>query len=162
MLNQRFFYAHDDGRMVFFEQVVLSVVASGIALLALGVRPEITVAVVAVGLVVSNVCSAAFGMWFVRRRVGRLGFSEVAFSWVRMVAACMVASALPYLVTTPLRDGQSGRCRPSSELTVGGLVFAVVYFGLALLMRVPEVGEMLAPVVRRLPGGRPRGRHARG
>ena len=36
VLNQRFFYAHDDGRMVFFEQVVLSVVASGIALLALG------------------------------------------------------------------------------------------------------------------------------
>ena len=162
VLNQRFFYAQDDGRMVFFEQVVLSVVASGIALLALGVRPEITVAVVAVGLVVSNVCSAAFGMWFVRRRVGRLGFSEVAFSWVRMVAACMVASALSYVVTTPLRDGQSGRMWALAELTVGGLVFAVVYFGLALLMRVPEVGEMLAPVVRRLPGGRPRGRHARG
>ena len=35
VLNQRFFYAQDDGRMVFFEQVVLSVVASGIALLAL-------------------------------------------------------------------------------------------------------------------------------
>ena len=114
-------------------------------------------AVVAIGLVLSNVCSAAFGMLFVRRRVGRLGFSEVAFSWVRMVAACMVASALAYLVTTPLRDGQSGRMWAFAELTVGGLVFAVVYFGLALLMRVPEVGEMLAPVVRRLPGGRPRG-----
>jgi putative peptidoglycan lipid II flippase len=162
VLNQRFFYAHDDGRMVFYEQVVLSVVASGIAFLALAVRPEIAVAVVAVGLVVSNVCSAAFGMWFVRRRVGRLGFSEVAFSWVRMVAACMVASALAYVVTTPLRDGQSGRIWALAELTVGGLVFSVVYFGLALLMRVPEVGEMLAPIVRRLPGGRPRGRHARG
>jgi putative peptidoglycan lipid II flippase len=61
VLNQRFFYAHDDGRMVFYEQVVLSVVASTVALLALAFRPEVAVAVVAVGLVVSNVCSAAFG-----------------------------------------------------------------------------------------------------
>ncbi|HEU5001029.1 MAG TPA: murein biosynthesis integral membrane protein MurJ [Lapillicoccus sp.] len=162
VLNQRFFYAHDDGRMVFYEQVVLSVVASGIALLALAFRPEVTVAVVSVGLVLSNVCSALFGMWFVRRRVGYFGFGEVAFSWVRMVAACMVASAFSYLATTPLREGHSGRSWAFAELAVGGLVFAIVYFGLALLMRVPEVGEMLAPVVRRLPGGRPRGRHARG
>lgn len=162
VLNQRFFYAHDDGRMVFFEQVVLSVVAIGVALLALSFRPELAVAVVAVGLVLSNVCSAAFGMVFVRRRVRYFGFGEVAFSWVRMVAACMVASALSYIATTPLREGHSGRSWAFAELAVGGLVFAVVYFALALLMRVPEVGEMLAPVVRRLPGGRPRGRHARG
>jgi putative peptidoglycan lipid II flippase len=117
---------------------------------------------VAVGLVVSNMCSAAFGIWFVRRRIGFFGLREVAFSWVRMIAACMVASAVSYLATTGLRDGQSGRGRAFAELAVGGLVFAVVYFGLALLMRVPEVGEMLAPVVQRLPGGRPRGRHAAG
>jgi putative peptidoglycan lipid II flippase len=160
VLNQRFFYAHDDGRMVFYEQVVLSVVASAVALLALAFRPEVAVAVVAVGLVVSNMCSAAFGIWFVRRRIGFFGLREVAFSWVRMIAACMVASAVSYLATTGLRDGQSGRGWAFAELAVGGLVFAVVYFGLALLMRVPEVGEMLAPVVQRLPGGRPRGRHA--
>jgi putative peptidoglycan lipid II flippase len=162
VLNQRFFYAHDDGRMVFYEQMVLSVVASGIALLALAFRPEVTVAVVSAGLVVSNICSALFGMWFVRRRVGWFGFGEVAFSWVRMVAACMVAAAFSYLATTPLREGHGGRGWAFAELAVGGLVFSVIYFGLALLMRVPEVGQMLAPVVRRLPGGRPRGRHARG
>jgi putative peptidoglycan lipid II flippase len=162
VLNQRFFYAHDDGRMVFLEQVVLTVVAIGVALLALTFRPEIAVAVVSVGLVLSNMCSAAFGMFFVRRRLGWFGLGEVAFSWVRMIAGCMVAAALSYIATTPLREDRSGRWWAFGELAVGGLVFAVVYFGLALLMRVPEVGEMLAPVVRRLPGGRPRGRHARG
>jgi putative peptidoglycan lipid II flippase len=162
VLNQRFFYAHDDGRMVVYEQLVLSVVASGIALLALAFRPEVTVAVVSMGLVVSNLCSAGFGMFFVRRRVRFFGFGEVAFSWVRMIAACMVASAVSYIATTPLREDHSGRLWAFAELAVGGIVFAVVYFGLALLMRVPEVGEMLAPVVRRLPGGRPRGRHAAG
>jgi putative peptidoglycan lipid II flippase len=162
VLNQRFFYAHDDGRMVFYEQVVLSVVASGIALMALAARPEITVAVVSVGLVLSNVCSAVFGMWFVRRRVGSFGFREVAFSWARMVAAALVGAAAAYLATTPLRDGPTGRVWAFAELAVGGVVFGVVYVALTLLMRVPEVGDLLAPVVRRLPGGRPRGRHARG
>ena len=162
VLNQRFFYAHDDGRMVFFEQVVLTVVASGVALLALSFRPEITVAVVSIGLVLSNVCSAAFGMWFVRRRVGRIGLGEVGFSWVRMIAACLAASALAYLATTPLRDGPTSRWSAFVELAVGGVVFALVYFGLTLLMRVPEVGDLLAQLLRRLPGGRPRGRHARG
>jgi putative peptidoglycan lipid II flippase len=162
VLNQRFFYAHDDGRMVFYEQVVLSIVASGIALVALAVRPETTVAVVSVGLVLSNVCSAAFGMWFVRRRVGRFGLGAAASSWARMVAAALVGAALAYLAATPLRDGPPGRIRAFAELAVGGVVFAVVYVALTLLMRVPEVGDLLAPVVRRLPGGRPRGRHARG
>jgi putative peptidoglycan lipid II flippase len=162
VLNQRFFYAHDDGRMVFFEQVVLTVVASGVALLALTFRPEITVAVVSIGLVLSNVCSAAFGMWFVRRRVGRIGLGEVGFSWVRMIAACLAASALADLATTPLRDGPTSRWSAFVELAVGGVVFALVYFGLTLLMRVPEVGDLLAQLLRRLPGGRPRGRHARG
>jgi hypothetical protein len=79
-----------------------------------------------------------------------------------MIAACLVASALAYLATTPLRDGATTRWWAFVELAVGGVVFALVYFGLALLMRVPEVGDLLAQILRRLPGGRPRGRHARG
>ena len=160
VLNQRFFYAHDDGRMVFYEQPCRCRPPASPSRRCGSGRssPSRSVA----GLVISNILSAAFGMWFVRRRTGRIGFTAVLSSWARLVVSSVVASGLAFLATVPLRDPLPSRLVALAELAVGGLVFAVVYVGLALLMRVPEIGEMLAPVVRRLPGGRPRGRHARG
>ena len=117
VLNQRFFYAHDDGRMVFYEQVVLSIVASGIALLALGVRPETTVAVVSVGLVLTSAAP--------RSACGSSGGGSGRSGSARSPSVGPDGRRGPrrrggaYLATTPLRDGPTGRVGPSPSSLSG-------------------------------------------
>jgi putative peptidoglycan lipid II flippase len=160
VLNQRFFYAHDDGRMVFFEQVVLTVSGTAVTVFALALRPQITVAIVGLGIVVSNVLSSAFGMWFVRRRLGRIGLKAVANSWLRMVAAGAISAGLGYLASAAVASALPGRLGALVQLLVGGAVFAVIYVVLTVLLGVREVHDILGPLFRRLPSRRPPGRHA--
>ncbi len=113
VLNQRFFFAHDDGRMVFCEQVVLSSSPPGSPSWPC-VRPEITVAVCRWGW--SSATSARRVRHVVRpaARSGRSASARWPSSWARMVAAALVGAAVAYLATTPLRgraDGTGGGVR---------------------------------------------------
>lgn len=154
VLNQRFFYAHDNGRLAFAEQSVLTVSSMAVALSALSMPPERTVVVVAFGVVISNTLSSLFGMFFVRRRVGHLGMRRVIRSWVRMAIASAGAAAVGILLRDLLDDRLTGHVGSLVLVVLAGGGFGLVYLVLAKVMRVREIDQILSPVLRRLPGRR--------
>ena len=91
VLNQRFLYAFEDGAKAFTTQVVLTATAIAVTLSSLAFAPQLTVPIIAVGLVVSNLASSAFGMTLVRRRIGPFGLFGVVRSWVRIILASVLA-----------------------------------------------------------------------
>lgn len=161
VLNQRFFYAHDDGRTAFWEQLVLTGSATTITVVTLAFRPEHTVAIIGGGIVASNVLSSLFGMVFVRRRLGHLGGRGIARTWLRIGSASVVAAVIAWPVVLGFDGLVSGRLGAVLVLVVGGGVFGVAYLLMAWILRIREVGELLDPILRRLPrrGGRHDPRH---
>lgn len=162
VLNQRFFYAHDDGRMAFREQVVLTLVGTSIAVSALFFPPQYTVAIIGGSVVVSNVASSLFGMWFVRKRLGHIGGRVVVRRLVRLGICSLVAAAIAWPVVIGCTGLVHGRVGGLVTLVVGGGIFGVAYLLMAFLLRVTEVWDLLTPVTSRLATripGRRGGRH---
>jgi putative peptidoglycan lipid II flippase len=160
VLNQRYFYAMEKGRLAMAEQIVLTASAVAIALGGLVVAPTSAIAVVAVGLVVSNVLAAAFGMWQLRRRIGSYGLRSVLIAWGRMALAAAGAGYLAWGLVVILTRSLAGRGRLGDVVTIvlAGMLFAVVYFFLARMLQVRELERLVVPIINRL-DRRPAGRH---
>ena len=150
VLNQRYLYAHDDGRMAFTEQCVLTGSATVINLCAWLFCPaEYVVAVIAGGIVVSNVLSSIFGLWVIRARIGRLGGRHIVRSYLRVGVASAISGLVAWLVVLGFnRILGDGRLEALIPLLVGGGVFVGFYLTLAALLEITEVGELVDPVVR--------------
>ena len=160
VLNQRYFYAMEKGRLAMAEQIVLTASSVGIALVGLWVEPTSAIAVVAIGLVVSNVLAAAFGMWQLRRRIGDYGLRPVLIAWGRMVLAAAGAGYLAWGLVVVLTRALAARGRLGDAVTIvlAGTLFAVVYFLLARMLQIRELERLVVPVINRL-DRRPAGRH---
>jgi putative peptidoglycan lipid II flippase len=91
VLNQRVFYALEDGRTAFRVQLVLTGVATLVNLGALLAAPSLTVPIAAAGLVVSNLTSSSVGAWLVRRRLGLLGGRAIFRTLARILTASLLA-----------------------------------------------------------------------
>jgi len=89
-------------------------------------------------------------MWFIRRRVGRIGGRDLVRSYVRMALGAGGAAALGWSVSLALGDVAPGRVGALVVLAVGGLVLGCAYLLLARLLHIREVWEVLAPVTSRL------------
>ncbi len=150
VLNQRYLYAHDDGRMAFTEQCVLTGSATVVNLCAwLFCPPEYVVAVIAGGIVVSNLLAALFGLYVIRRRIGRLGGGRVIRSVLRVGVASAISGLVAWLVVLGFDQILgNGRLEALIPLLVGGGVFVGFYLTLAALLEITEVGELVDPVVR--------------
>lgn len=149
VLNQRFLYAHEDGRTAFLEQVVLTGSATIINIGAfLLVPPEQVVLVVGLGIVVSNILSSLFGMWFIRRRLGHLGLVGIVGTYLRIGVASLVAGGIAWLIVLGFDQIVHGQLAQVLILVVGGGVFGVVYLLVAALLHIEEVGDLVDPVVR--------------
>ncbi|HMT90662.1 MAG TPA: murein biosynthesis integral membrane protein MurJ, partial [Dermatophilaceae bacterium] len=152
VLNQRYFYAMEKGRLAMAEQIVLTASSVGIALVGLWVEPTSAIAVVAIGLVVSNVLAAAFGMWQLRRRIGDYGLRSVLVAWGRMVLAAAGAGYLAWGLVVVLTRALAGRGRLGDAVTIvlAGTLFAGVYFLLARMLQIRELERLVVPVINRL------------
>jgi putative peptidoglycan lipid II flippase len=161
VLNQRFFFAYERGRTALAEQLVLTGSAVAITLSALLLEPWYAVPLIGVGIVVSNILAALFGMRVIGRQVGGLPVRRIASTYGRMALASLVAA----LVALP-GDLLVGRFTPDTRwgalvtLAVGGTVIGLVYLGMARLLRIREVADLTERILERLPRGRrSRGRH---
>lgn len=152
VLNQRVFYALEDGRTAFRVQLVLTGVATLVNLGALLAAPSLTVPIAAAGLVVSNLTSSSVGAWLVRHRLGLLGGRAI----FRTLARILTASLLAGLIAWPATLGAARwlpDTRPGNLLVaaVGGLFFSAAYLLLVYVLQIRPVLDILAPFARRLP-----------
>jgi len=160
VLNQRFFFAYERGRTALAEQLVLTVSAVAVTLGSLLLAPWYAVPIIGLGIVVSNVLAALFGMRVVGRQVGGLPLRRIASTWARMALASVVAAAVAFPVDLLVAHlTPEGRWGSLVTLAVAGGVFGLVYLLMARLLDIREVGDLADRVLTRLPGRQSRGRH---
>ena len=142
VLNQRFFYAHDDGKTAFAEQAVLTATALTFTLGALLVPPPMAVATIGAGVVTSNLAAALFGICVIRRRLGHLdgraGVRRLARSGICAVGAGLIT----WQVASHL-GAVTGRADGFLTLVIAAPVFAGVFLVLARLLHVNEITTLL-------------------
>jgi putative peptidoglycan lipid II flippase len=92
-----------------------------------------------------NVAGTAALLVLLRRRLGRIGFGEVASSYGRVIAASVATGAVAFAVWWVL-DHVLGRSLAAQIASLGGAVCAAVatYFGACTLLHVRELGTLRA------------------
>lgn len=153
---QRTFYVFHDTRTPFFFTLVQAVIAAGLAFAALALPPETRSAGVALGQSASILIQLVIATILLRRLVGDLRVREWMLSLARFVIAAVPAGAAGW-GTFLLLGGVDGWTTASVILgavgtIVVGAVTALVYFGVLLLLRTPELGPVTAALRRLLPG----------
>jgi putative peptidoglycan lipid II flippase len=150
-LKQRYCFARSDGWMNFWLVALMTSISLAACALAVWVvPPKYVVATVALGSTISSIVVAAAFLVVARRQLGGLELGGVARLWVRLGLAAAVAGVLGWAAASLVADPASRWLAQAVSLAVGGIVVSVVFFGLARLMRIREVDEMLAPFLRRL------------
>ena len=148
----RGFYAFEDTRTPFLLQVVIAALNVGLALLAYAVLPLSQKMIgVAVAYAVTYAAGLALSTTVLRRRTGGLDGARVVRTYVRLLVAGVVAGGLAWtashLVSRTMADGAAASL---AGLATGGLVLLVTYLGVARLLRVEELTDLLDSVRGRI------------
>jgi putative peptidoglycan lipid II flippase len=150
-LVQRVYYAYEDAKTPFYLQLVVTAVASAVNLLALTADPSRTGIWVGLGQTVSNLAASIVGFVLLRRWLGLLRLRSTVRLYVRLAIAAAAGALVCWPLVAWLESVLPGRGLSSLvELAVGGVVYLGVVYGLAHLMRVEEVSQLLSPVLRRV------------
>jgi putative peptidoglycan lipid II flippase len=154
LLSQRIFHAYQEGRPPFQLQLAIT----GISIVAIAgaafVPPELTAFGVAAGQAAGQIVAAVLGVTWVRRRVGSMDLSDVRRTYLRALAAALVAAVPTLMVQYGIDQLLTGKVAALATLVAGGLVFVVVYAWLAHRLGVRELAEVAEPLLRRLRGRR--------
>ncbi|MFC3808379.1 murein biosynthesis integral membrane protein MurJ [Terrabacter sp. MAHUQ-38] len=158
LLCYRMFFALEDGRPTVVMQVLLTGISALAGVITLFVNPVWAIGVMAMGQTVGNVVSSGVGLYLLRRRTGSLGLSGAVVTMARVGVAAAVAGVVAWAVTVVLEPITSGAIDSTSsivkrmfasalEIGLVGLVFTVIYLGLAHVLHVREVRQV-ADLVR--------------
>ncbi|MFE0526693.1 murein biosynthesis integral membrane protein MurJ [Micromonospora parva] len=104
-----------------------------------------------IGNAVSYLAAAIGSAWLLRPRVGRIGLGRIMRTLGRVLVAALGAALVGLLVINLLPGGD----RPSwiqavVQLVIGGVVIGGTYLGLAMVLRIGEITEVVGMVRRRL------------
>jgi putative peptidoglycan lipid II flippase len=103
------------------------------------------------GNAVSYLAAAVVSAWLLRRRIGRIGLREIMQTLGKVGLAALGAAVVGLLVLAVLPGGDTpGRAAAILQLVMGGAAIAVTYLGLATLLRIPEISDVVGLVRRRL------------
>ncbi len=150
-LSERFFYAHEDARTPFLAQLLVTSVATVITLVAATLDPRHTGIVVGAGQSTAYLAGAVLGFALIRRRIGLLGLRSVAVTYLRLALPAVAwAVALALLVHWLLPDLSGNRLLGAGVLVLVGAVELVGTLGVAHLLGVREVADLVVPVLRRV------------
>ncbi|MFG2056315.1 murein biosynthesis integral membrane protein MurJ [Micromonospora sp. NPDC048930] len=104
------------------------------------------------GNAVSYVAAAVISAMLLRPRVGRIGLGGIMRTMGRVVVAALGA-ALVGLVVVKLLPGDPAHLSWTAaavQLVIGGAVIGATYLGLAMVLRIGEITEVVGMVRRRL------------
>jgi putative peptidoglycan lipid II flippase len=145
------FYALPDTKTPALANV--GVVALRIAV-QLGISAGFAASAVAAGMMLGNGVSYLAALlvlgWLLRRRLGPLGLRQVGRSLGRVLLAAVGAALAGLLVLWLLPGGEPSKLGAAVQLLAGGLAIGGTYLGLAMLLRIREIHEVLALVRRKL------------
>ena len=161
LLCYRMFFALEDGKPTVVMQVLLTGISALAGVVTLFINPVWAIGVMAMGQTVGNVVSSMVGLFLLRRRIGRIGLGSGLVTASRVGLAATVAGVVAWGVTQVLdpitgsvveRSTSAVKRMFASALEIGlvGLVFFVIYLGIAHAMHVREVRQVGDMVRRRL------------
>ncbi len=151
-IKQRYCFARGDGWLNFWLVALMTAINLAACGIAIWVAPaKFIVATIAAGATIANIVSAAAFLIVARKQLGGLDFGRVSRLWVRVTVASVIAGLGGWAVARLISDPGSAYVIQVFSLAAGGAVMVVLYYAGAKLMRIREVDDMLAPVLRRLP-----------
>ncbi|MEV5207785.1 murein biosynthesis integral membrane protein MurJ [Micromonospora sp. NPDC053740] len=104
-----------------------------------------------IGNTVSYLAAAIGSAWLLRPRVGRIGLGEIMRTGGRVAVAALGSAVVGLLVVKLLPgDDTPSRLEAIVQLVIGGVVIGGSYLGLAMLLRIGEITEVVGMVRRRL------------
>ncbi|TNH21369.1 murein biosynthesis integral membrane protein MurJ [Micromonospora orduensis] len=104
-----------------------------------------------IGNAVSYLAAAVGSAWLLRPRVGRIGLGEIMRTGGRVLVAALGAALVGLLVVKLLPgDDTPTRLQAIVQLVIGGAVIGGTYLGLAMVLRIGEITEVVGMVRRRL------------
>ncbi|WP_298889909.1 murein biosynthesis integral membrane protein MurJ [uncultured Serinicoccus sp.] len=172
LLCSRVFYSFEDARTPFLFQVAITSVLLVVCLAAAFAAPARVAILLGLGQALGQTTAAVLGLRAARRRLPALGLRSTGATYLRAAAAALVALLPAWLAmrlldrgappdpTSTQPQGVDAFVSATATLAVAGTLFLVVYAVLAHRFGVREVGDVAAPVLRRIPGLRrlaPRG-----
>ncbi|SEB57486.1 putative peptidoglycan lipid II flippase [Paramicrobacterium humi] len=153
---QRTFYALGDTRTPFFSTVVQSALFIALAVSCSLLPREWIGFGLAASISIAGVAQMTVGYLFLRRKIGGLGARAVLLAIGRFVLAAIPAAAVGWLITWLLgatrEDGFAVGSVIGAVVTMAvvGIVMAVIYFGILIVTRSPDLKGALAPLRRKL------------
>ncbi|MFD0483112.1 murein biosynthesis integral membrane protein MurJ [Kineococcus sp. GCM10028916] len=156
-LVQRVFYAYEDARTPFVVQVVVAVVTTiGNGVCYFVLEPRWQVIGIGAFMSLANVVGCVLGLTLLRRRFhaldgGGIDGSLLLRTLVRLAIIAVVATAAGFAVAQGGGSLGSGRLVDVGVVLVGGVVVLAVFVALSRVMRVRELEDLVAPLLRRLP-----------
>jgi putative peptidoglycan lipid II flippase len=149
----RGFYAVEDTRTPFFIQCLVALVNIGFAIgLTMAVSPEYVAPVLALAYGASYTVGGVVSIMVLSRRLGGLAGRALLEFVARVAAAAAPAAGLAWLSLLGLEQAGldvASKLDSLVMLAVGGVVGLAVYVALARLLRITEIGRIVALVVSR-------------
>ncbi|MEV4654546.1 murein biosynthesis integral membrane protein MurJ [Micromonospora sp. NPDC049301] len=104
-----------------------------------------------IGNAVSYLAAAIGSAWLLRPRVGRIGLGGIMRTLGRVLVAALGAALVGLLVVNLLPGGDTPSWTQAVvQLVIGGVVIGGTYLGLAMVLRIGEITEVVGMVRRRL------------
>ncbi|MFK3982569.1 murein biosynthesis integral membrane protein MurJ [Micromonospora sp. NPDC050397] len=124
-------------------------------LVQIGLFAAFSSSLVAAGLMLGNavsyVAAVAITAALLRRRIGRLGLGEIMKTVGKVVVAALGSALVGWLVLQVLPGGsEPSWLEAVVRLIVGGGLIGASYLGLALLLRIQEISEVVQLVRRKI------------
>jgi murein biosynthesis integral membrane protein MurJ len=154
-LIQRIYYAYEDAKGLFWLQLPMAgLVALGTLLGRLLAPIDWWTAIAGASIAASYWLGAITGGRKVRRRLGGVG-GDVLRTHVRAGVAALAAAAVGWPVSRLFGDlSRAGLFRAVAACVVVGIVMLAVYLVLLRLLRVRELEDLVAPLLRRAAAAR--------
>ncbi|MFJ6163619.1 murein biosynthesis integral membrane protein MurJ [Micromonospora orduensis] len=104
-----------------------------------------------IGNAVSYLAAAFASAWLLRPRVGRIGMGAILRTLGRVAVAALGSALVGLLVVSLLPGGDTPSWMQAVvQLVIGGAVIGGTYLGLATVLRIGEITEVVGMVRRRL------------
>ncbi|MEV6417986.1 murein biosynthesis integral membrane protein MurJ [Kribbella sp. NPDC051718] len=155
----RTFYAFEDTRTPFFMQCAIA--ATNIAAALIGVRVlldeehlRFSGVVLGAAYALAYTVAVLMSRRVLRRRVPRVAGSGIGLPLLAMVIAAVAGAGIGRGVLTVFDSAVdwTGPLAAVVQLAVGGVVMLPVYVGVARVLRIHEVTDVVAAVTSKLPG----------